>query len=131
MRDDPQTTRFEEQVPSLLAELERRASDLFDVTLSPSLQYLPALEQIADFLWRMRDRFQEEDRRINILLLGTYLGEMVRRAVDGEWWVDPDLGLPLVVLADGQRFDPMGAVQQRLETGGPPLTGTGGEAPKP
>jgi hypothetical protein len=128
---DPRTTQFVAQVPSLLAELERRASNLFGVTLSPSLLSLPALEQIADFLWQMRDRFQEEDRRINILLLGTYLGEMIRRAADGEWQVDPDLDLPLVVLADGQRFDPMGAVQQRLDAGGPPLTGTGEDELQP
>ena len=128
---DPQTTRFVEQVPGLLAELERRASSLFGVTLTPSLSSLPALEQIADFLWQMRARFQEEDRRINILLLGTYLGEIVRRATDGEWRVDPDLGLPLITLADGTHFDPIGAVQQRLDTGGPPLTGTDGKPPQP
>jgi hypothetical protein len=72
---DPATERFVAQVPGLLAELERRAQALFDLTLTPTVDSLPALEQIAAFLWQARASFGEQDRRINILLLGAYLGE--------------------------------------------------------
>lgn len=121
---DPKTANFTAKVPALLAELEQRARTLFGLDLTPDLTALPALEQIADFLWTMCESFSEEDHRINILLLGTYLGETIRRTQGGQWRVDTSLGVPLVMLPEGQFFDPMAAVQQRLETGGPPLTGS-------
>jgi hypothetical protein len=118
---DPNTNRFVAQLPGLLRELERRAEALFGVTLTPNPASLPALEQIAAFLWQTRARFDAQDQRINILLLGAYLGEVVRREQGGAWRVDPALGLPLVDLPDGTAWSPMEAVQARLEAGGPPL----------
>jgi hypothetical protein len=66
------------------------------------------LEQIAAFLWEAQASFGEQDRRINILLLGTYLGEIVRRDQGGVWRVDPALGLPLVDLPGREAWSPMG-----------------------
>jgi hypothetical protein len=120
---DSSTEHYVSQVPGLMAELEKRASTLFNVELAPEPEALLTLERMADFLWQMRDSFDDQDRRINILLLGTYLGEVVRRELGGAWQVDPTLGLPLVMLPDGQAFNPMGAVQQRLDEGEPPLYG--------
>jgi hypothetical protein len=117
---DPASDRFVAQVPGLLAELERRAQALFDLTLAPSPDSLPALEQIAGFLWQTRAHFDQQDQRINILLLGTYLGETVRRARDGAWRVDAALGLPLIDLPDGTVWSPMEAARVWLETGEPP-----------
>lgn len=114
---DPQTARFVAQVPGLLAELERRAQDLFGLTLMPSADSLPALEQIAAFLHQARASFDQQDQRINILLLGAYLGEIVRRDQGGAWRVDPALGLPLIDLPDGEVWSSMEAVQARLEMG--------------
>jgi hypothetical protein len=114
---DTQTDRFAAQVPGLLAELERRAQALFGLTLTPTLDGLPALEQIAAFLWESQASFGEQDRRINILLLGTYLGEIVRRERDGVWRVDPALGLPLVDLPGRETWSPMEAARARLEMG--------------
>lgn len=116
----PETDRFVAQLPGLLAELERRAAALFDVTLTPSLDSLAALEQIADFLQQARARFDEQDRRINVLLLGAYLGEMARRQLGGAWRVDPAAGVPLVDLPDGRTWSPMAAMAERL-TGGQAL----------
>lgn len=110
----PETERFVAQLPGLLAELERRSAALFAVTLTPSLDSLPALEQIADFLQQAHARFDDQDRRINLLLLGAYLGEMVRRQGDGTWRVDPAVGLPLVDLQDGRVWSPMAAMTARL-----------------
>lgn len=110
----PETERFVAQLPGLLAELERRAAALFVVTLTPNLDSLPALEQIADFLQQARARFDEQDRRINVLLLGAYLGEMVRREGGGIWRVDPAAGLPLIDLPDGRVWSPMTAMSARL-----------------
>jgi hypothetical protein len=123
---DPQTDRFVAQVPGLLRELERRAEALFGLTLTPTTDSLPALEQIAHFLWQARASFDEQDQRINILLLGAYLGEIVRRERGGAWRVDPALGLPLVDLPGGEVWSPMEAARQRLEAGGPPLDGASG-----
>ena len=120
---DSPTEHYVSQVPSLMAELEKRATALFNVELTPEPDALLTLERMADFLWQVRDSFDDQDRRINILLLGTYLGEVVRRQVGGAWKVDADLGLPLVMLPDGQAFNPMGAVQRRLDEGEPPLYG--------
>ncbi len=114
---DPQTGRFVAQLPGLLRELERRARDLFGLTLTPSADSLPALEQIAAFLHQARARFDAQDQRINILLLGAYLGEIVRREQGGAWRVDPALGLPVVDLPDGAVWSPMEAAQARLESG--------------
>jgi hypothetical protein len=114
---DPQTERFVAQIPGLLAELERRAQALFGLALTPSPDSLPALEQIASFLWQAQASFDEQDRRINVLLLGTYLGEAVRLARNGGWRVDPLQGLPLLDLPDGQVWSPMEAARARLETG--------------
>lgn len=118
---DPATDRFTAQVPGLLAELERRAEALFGLTLTPDPASLSALEQIAAFLWQARASFDQQDRRINILLLGTYLGETVRRARGGAWRVDPARNLPLVDLPGGQVWSPLDTAQRRLEGGGPPL----------
>ncbi|MCS6843991.1 MAG: hypothetical protein NZ528_06665 [Caldilineales bacterium] len=126
---DPSTERFVAQVPALLAELERRAEALFGLALTPTLASLPALEEIADFLWQMRERFDLHDRQINLLLLGTYLGEMVRRAEGGAWRVDAGAGLPVVDRPDGRVFRPMEAVGQRLTLGAPPLTALGSSGP--
>ncbi len=71
---DPATDRFVAQVPGLLAELERRAQALFGLTLTPTVDSLPALEQIASFLRQARASFDEQDQRINILLLGDVPG---------------------------------------------------------
>ena len=117
---DPHTERFVAQLPGLLTELERRAQALFGLTLTPTVDSLPALEQIAHFLWQARASFDEQDQRINILLLGTYLGETVRRARDGAWRVDAALGLPLIDLPDGTLWSPMEAARVWLETGEPP-----------
>ncbi len=114
---DPATERFVAQVPGLLAELERRAQALFGLTLTPTVDSLPALEQIAHFLYQARARFDQQDQRINILLLGAYLGEIVRRERGGVWRVDPALGLPLVDIPGGEVWSPMEAAQTRLETG--------------
>ncbi len=114
---DPHTDRFVAQLPGLLRELERRAQALFGLTLTPTPDSLPSLEQIAAFLWQARASFDEQDRRINILLLGAYLGEIVRRERGGAWRVDPALGLPLVDLPDGEMWSPMEATRARLETG--------------
>lgn len=114
---DAHTDRFTAQLPGLLRELERRAEALFGVTLTPNPASLPALEQIAAFLWQARARFDEQDRRIDILLLGAYLGEIVRRERGGAWRVDPALGLPLVDLPDGEAWNPIQATQARLESG--------------
>lgn len=111
---DPQTRQFTAQIPVLLAELENRASALFDLQLAPELAALPALVQLAESLRQMQEAFDARDRRINILLLGTYLGEMVRRETGGEWQVDAALGLPVILLPGGQRFSPMDAIRQRL-----------------
>lgn len=116
MADLP-TDRFVAQVPGLLAELERRAQALFDLALAPHLDSLPALEQIAAFLWQARASFDEQDRRIDILLLGTYLGEIGRRDQGGAWRVDPALGLPLVDLPGGEVWSPMETARARLEAG--------------
>jgi hypothetical protein len=112
---DPATDRFVAQVPGLLRELERRGKALFGLTLTPTVDSLPALEQIAHFLHQARASFDQQDQRINILLLGTYLGEIVRRDRAGAWRVDPALGLPLVDLSDGTSWSPMDAVRLRLE----------------
>ena len=112
---DPATDRFVAQIPGLLAELERRAQALFDLTLTPTTDSLPALEQIARFLRQARASFDEQDQRINILLLGAYLGEIVRRQRGGAWRVEPALGLPLVDLSDGTSWSPMDAARLRLE----------------
>ena len=114
---DPATDRFVAQLPGLLRELERRAEALFGLTLTPTTDSLPALEQIAAFLRQARASFDQQDQRINILLLGTYLGEIVRRERDSAWRVDPALGLPLVDLPDGEAWSPMEAAQVWLETG--------------
>jgi hypothetical protein len=114
---DRQTDRFVAQVPGLLAELERRAQALFDLALAPTVDGLPALEQIAAFLWQARASFDEQDQRINILLLGSYLGEIVRRDQGGAWRVDPALGLPLVELPGREAWSPMEAARARLEMG--------------
>ena len=114
---DPATDRFVAQLPGLLAELERRSQALFGLTLTPTVDSLPALEQIAAFLCQARASFDQQDQRINILLLGTYLGEIVRRERGGAWRVDPALGLPLVELPGGAVWSPMETVQTRLETG--------------
>ncbi len=114
---DPPTDRFVAQLPGLLQELERRAQALFGLTLTPTPDSLPALEQIAAFLCQARASFDQQDQRINILLLGAYLGEIVRRERGGIWRVDPALRLPLVDLADGEVWSPMVAVQARLEIG--------------
>ena len=111
---DPATERFVAQVPGLLRELERRAQDLFGLTLAPTRNSLPALEQIAGFLHQARAIFDEQDQRINLLLLGTYLGEIVRRERGGAWRVDPALGLPLVDLPDGEVWSPMDAARLQL-----------------
>lgn len=113
----PETNRFLAQLPGLLAELERRAAALFDVALTPSLDSLPELEQIASFLQQTRARFDEQDRRINVLLLGAYLGEIVRRQLGGVWRVDSVAGLPLVDLPDGRTWSPMEAMATRLAEG--------------
>lgn len=118
---DPATERFLEALPQVLAELERRATDLFDLSLRPDAASLPALEHIADFLWQMAATFNEMDRRVNVLLLGAYLGELVRRERGGRWRVDAALGLPVIDLPDGQVFSPMKAVGQRLSAGQPTL----------
>jgi hypothetical protein len=114
---DPHTDRFVAQLPGLLRELERRAQALFDLTLTPTPDSLPALEEIAAFLRQARASFDEQDRRINILLLGAYLGEIVRRARGGVWRVDAALGLPLVDLPGGEVWIPMESARTRLETG--------------
>ncbi|HSN73800.1 MAG TPA: hypothetical protein VL334_01770 [Anaerolineae bacterium] len=114
---DPHTDRFVAKLPGLLRELERRAQALFDLTLTPTPDSLPALEEIAAFLRQARASFDEQDRRINILLLGTYLGEIVRRARFGAWRVDAALGLPLVELPGGEVWSPMEAVRAGLEMG--------------
>ena len=113
---DPATERFVAQLPGLLRELERRAQDLFGLTLTPTTDSLPALEQVAAFLHQARASFDEQDQRINILLLGAYLGETVRRARGGVWRVDEALALPLVDLTDGMQWSPMDAARLRLET---------------
>lgn len=123
---DPPTDRFVAQLPGLLRELERRAQALFGLTLTPSADSLPALEQIAAFLRQARASFDQQDQRINILLLGTYLGEIVRRERGGAWRVDPALGLPLVDLPGGEVWSPLEAAQRRLEAGKPPLDGANG-----
>ena len=114
---DPPTDRFVAQLPGLLAELERRSQALFGLTLTPTTDSLPGLEQIAAFLCQARASFDQQDQRINILLLGAYLGEIVRRDRAGAWRVDPTLGLPLVDLPGGEAWSPMEAVQARLEIG--------------
>lgn len=114
---DSRTRQFTAQIPALLAELENRARFLFDLELTPDLAALPALVQLADFLHRMEESFDEQDRQINVLLLGTYLGEILRREAGGEWRVDQALGLPVVILPGGQQVSPMRAVQQHLATG--------------
>lgn len=127
---DPLTDRFVAQVPALLAELERRAEAIFELRLTPTPASLPALEEIADFLWLMRERFDAQDQQINVLLLGTYLGEIVRRAEGGAWRMDVTAGLPVVDLPDGQPFRPMEAVGRRLTQGAPPLTALGWGRPE-
>lgn len=114
---DPATDRFVAQLPGLLRELERRAQALFGLTLTPTTDSLPALEQIAHFLRQADASFDQQDQRINILLLGAYLGEIERRQRGGAWRVDPALGLPLVDLPGGEVWSPMEAVQLRLESG--------------
>lgn len=121
---DQATERFVAQVPRLLAELEQRATALFEVPLSPSAVSLPALRQIVDFLWQMRASFDEQDRQINVLLLGAYLGEIVRREQNGRWRVDAAQGLPVVDLPDGQVFSPMVVMGKWLREGA-------GELPPP
>lgn len=121
---DPRTQRFVAQVPALMAELEQRALTLFDLPLSPAMESLSVLEEIAEFLWQMRASFDDQDHRVNILLLGTYLGEVMRRGAGGTWLVEPEAGLPVVILPDGHAFSPMSVVQQRLEAGAPALTGS-------
>lgn len=111
---DPQTNRFVAQLPGLLSELERRAQALFGLALTPSADSLPALEQIAAFLRQARASFDQQDQRINVLLLGAYLGEIVRRERGGAWRVDPALGLPLVDLPDGEVWSPMDAARLQL-----------------
>ena len=114
---DPATDRFVAQVLGLLSELERRAQDLFGLAITPTPDSLPALEQIAAFLHQARASFDQQDQRINILLLGTYLGEIVRRERGGAWRVDPALGLPLVELPDGEVWSPMEMTRTRLALG--------------
>ncbi len=111
---DLASERFNAQLPGLLAELERRAQALFGLTLTPTADSLPSLEQIASFLHQARASFDEQDQRINILLLGAYLGEIVRRERGGVWRVDAALGLPLVDLPGGEVWSPMDAAQSRL-----------------
>ncbi len=111
---DPATDRFVAQLPGLLRELERRAQDLFGLALTPTTDSLPALEQIAAFLRQARASFDQQDQRINILLLGTYLGEIVRRERGGAWRIDPALGLPLVELPGGEVWSPMEAARLQL-----------------
>lgn len=113
----PETMRFVAQVPGLLAELERRAFALFGLALSPGPASLPALEQIASFLQSAQASFDEQDRRINLLLLGAYLGEMGRRQQGGAWRIDPVLGLPLIDLPGGAVWSPIEAAQMRLAGG--------------
>lgn len=125
---DPATDRFVAQLPGLLRELERRAQDLFDLTLTPMVDSLPALEQIAAFLRQARASFDQQDQRINILLLGAYLGEIVRRERGGAWRVDPARGLPLVDLPGGEVWSPMELVRMWLETG---KTWVEGDLPAP
>jgi hypothetical protein len=115
---DPPTDRFVAQLPGLLRELERRSQALFGLTLTPTTDSLPALEQIAAFLRQARASFDQQDQRINILLLGTYLGEIVRRDRGGAWRVDAALGLPLVDLPGREAWSPMEAARARLEMGG-------------
>lgn len=89
---------------------------MFDLTLTPTTDSLPRLEQIAAFLHQARASFDEQDQRISILLPGAYLGEIVRRERGGAWRVDPALGLPLVDLPGGTMWSPMEAVRARLES---------------
>lgn len=117
---DQATERFVAQLPQLLAELEQRAAVLFEATLSPSMAGLPALRQIVDFLWQMRASFDERDRQINVLLLGAYLGEIVRREQGGRWRVAAAHGLPVVDLPDGQEFSPMVVMGKWLKEGEEP-----------
>lgn len=123
---DAATERFVARVPGLLAELEKRAANLFDMALTPAAASLPDLERIADFLWQMRASFDEQDRQINVLLLGTYYGEIVRRERGGVWRVDATVGLPVVDLPDGDAFSPMAIVGRRLSTGEPTLPDAAG-----
>lgn len=114
---DPATERFVARTPGLLAELERRSATLFNMTLTPAAGSLPDLERIADFLWQMRSSFDDQDRQINVLLLGTYVGEIVRRERGGAWRVDATQGLPVVDLPDGEVFNPMAAAMKWLTEG--------------
>lgn len=119
---DQATERFCARVPGLLAELDRRAAALFGMTLAPTTASLPDLERIADFLWQMRGSFDVQDQQINVLLVGTYLGEIERWERGGAWRVDAGRGLPVVDLPDSAVFDPMTLAGQRLSAGAPPLT---------
>jgi hypothetical protein len=114
---DSTTERFVARIPSLLAEMEERATNLFGMALTPTAANLPNLERIADFLWQMRASFDEQDRQINVLLLGTYLGEIARREQSGRWRVDAAAGLPVIDLPDGEVLSPMAAAMKWLTEG--------------
>jgi hypothetical protein len=123
---DQATERFTARVPGLLAELERRAAALFDIQLTPAVTSLPDLERITAFLYQMRASFDAQDRQINVLLVGTYMGEIERRERGGAWRVDAGRGLPVVDLPDGAVFDPMTLAAPRLSASAPTLTASRG-----
>jgi hypothetical protein len=108
-----------EQLAEIAVAAVRLAKENFNI----DFDYSPASLKALDEALGSREYFEEaeldeESEEAIITMLGAYLGEVVRRNLDGRWELSDELPSPRIVgLKSVEWLDPMARIAKRSQEG--------------
>jgi hypothetical protein len=106
------------QIPELLKPTPTLAKEQFGVDLDYSPESLRALDGALKQEYLEDGSLDNEDIEAVSISIGTYIGEVVRRHIGGEWQITDEPPSPRLVDVPGfEWLDPIGRVEKRLVEG--------------